>query len=119
MSVAAGTATPSAPPWMGRLLSHGFAAVLLVIYPLIVPDFWAFQIGAHADDPLAMYLEDVFTLPANLAGVPGISFNVGFDRDHLPIGMQLIGPHFREDLLLRTAHAYQQVTAWHKEVPQL
>src|SRR5512143_735387 len=79
----------------------------------------AFKIGAHADDPLAMYLEDVFTLPANLAGVPGISFNVGFDRDALPIGMQLIGPHFREDLLLRTAHAYQQVTDWHRKVPQV
>jgi len=79
----------------------------------------AFKIGAHADDPLAMYLEDVFTLPANLAGVPGISFNVGFDRQELPIGLQLIGPPFREDVLLRAAHAYQQVTDWHKRAPQL
>ena len=79
----------------------------------------AFKIGAHADDPLAMYLEDVFTLPANLAGVPGISFNVGFDKDNLPVGLQLIGPHFREDLLLRAAHAYQQVTDWHKRQPEL
>lgn len=79
----------------------------------------AFKIGAHADDPLAMYLEDVFTLPANLAGSPGISFNVGFDRDHLPVGMQLIGPHFREDLLLGAAHAYQQVTDWHTMAPPL
>ncbi len=79
----------------------------------------AFRIGAHADDPLAMYLEDVFTLPANLAGVPGISFNVGFDRQNLPVGMQLIGPHFREDLLLAAAHAYQQVTDWHRRAPEL
>ncbi len=79
----------------------------------------AFKIGAHADDPLAMYLEDVFTLPANLAGAPGVSFNVGFDRDGLPVGMQLIGPQFREDLLLEAAHAYQQVTNWHTEVPKL
>ncbi|HEX9116961.1 MAG TPA: Asp-tRNA(Asn)/Glu-tRNA(Gln) amidotransferase subunit GatA [Anaerolineae bacterium] len=79
----------------------------------------AFKIGAHADDPLAMYLEDVFTLPANLAGVPGISFNVGFDRDGLPVGMQLIGPPFREDILLSAAHAYQQVTDWHRRSPQL
>jgi len=79
----------------------------------------AFRIGAHANDPLAMYLEDVFTLPANLAGVPGISFNVGFDQDHLPIGMQLIGPHFREDILLGATHAYQQVTDWHTVVPPL
>jgi aspartyl-tRNA(Asn)/glutamyl-tRNA(Gln) amidotransferase subunit A len=79
----------------------------------------AFEIGAHANDPLAMYLEDVFTLPANLAGVPGISFNVGFDPRKLPVGLQLIGPYFREDLLLRAAHAYQQVTDWHVRAPAL
>ncbi len=79
----------------------------------------AFEIGAHADDPLSMYLEDVFTLPANLAGVPGISFNVGFDHQDLPVGMQLIGPYFREDLLLRAADAYQQVTDWHVRAPAL
>jgi aspartyl-tRNA(Asn)/glutamyl-tRNA(Gln) amidotransferase subunit A len=79
----------------------------------------AFEIGAHANDPLAMYLEDVFTLPANLAGVPGISFNVGFDQRNLPVGLQLIGPYFREDLLLRAAHAYQQVTDWHVRAPAL
>jgi aspartyl-tRNA(Asn)/glutamyl-tRNA(Gln) amidotransferase subunit A len=79
----------------------------------------AFTIGAHGDDPLSMYLEDVFTLPANLAGVPGISFNVGFDSNHLPVGLQLIGPHFREDLLLHIAGAYQQVTDWHKQTPKL
>ena len=79
----------------------------------------SFKIGEHVNDPLAMYLEDVFTLPANLAGVPGISFNVGFDKNNLPIGLQLIGPHFREDLLLRVTHAYQQVTDWHKKQPAL
>jgi aspartyl-tRNA(Asn)/glutamyl-tRNA(Gln) amidotransferase subunit A len=77
----------------------------------------AFKIGAHGDDPLAMYLEDVFTLPANLAGVPGISFPVGFDGAGLPVGMQLMAAHFREDLLLQTAHGYQQVTDWHLKVP--
>jgi aspartyl-tRNA(Asn)/glutamyl-tRNA(Gln) amidotransferase subunit A len=79
----------------------------------------AFVIGAHANDPLAMYLEDVFTLPANLAGVPGISFNVGFDAQNLPVGMQLIGSYFREDVLLRAAHAYQQATEWHRKEPKL
>ncbi len=79
----------------------------------------AFKIGEHVNDPLAMYLEDVFTLPASLAGVPGISFNVGFDKNNLPVGLQLIGPHFREDLLLRVTHAYQQVTDWHKKQPKL
>jgi aspartyl-tRNA(Asn)/glutamyl-tRNA(Gln) amidotransferase subunit A len=77
----------------------------------------AFAAGAHADDPLAMYLEDVFTLPANLAGVPGISFPVGFDGQGLPIGLQLTAPRFREELLLQTAHAYQQATDWHTKIP--
>ncbi|HLF82216.1 MAG TPA: Asp-tRNA(Asn)/Glu-tRNA(Gln) amidotransferase subunit GatA, partial [Anaerolineales bacterium] len=79
----------------------------------------AFAIGQHGDDPLAMYLEDVFTLPANLAGIPGISLPVGFDSDGLPIGMQLMAPHLGEDRLFRAAHAYQQATAWHTEVPPL
>ena len=79
----------------------------------------AFRAGAHADDPLAMYLEDVFTLPANLAGVPGISFPVGFDGQGLPIGLQLIAPRFREDVLLRAAHVCQQATDWHTRAPNL
>jgi aspartyl-tRNA(Asn)/glutamyl-tRNA(Gln) amidotransferase subunit A len=65
-----------------------------------------------------MYLEDVFTLPASLAGVPGISFPVGFDGKGLPVGLQLIAPHFREDLLFKGTHAYQQVTEWHKTHPK-
>ena len=77
----------------------------------------AFEIGAHKGDPLSMYLEDVFTLPASLAGIPGISFPVGFDEKGLPIGMQLLAPHFREDALLNTTHIYQQVTDWHKKRP--
>jgi aspartyl-tRNA(Asn)/glutamyl-tRNA(Gln) amidotransferase subunit A len=79
----------------------------------------AFKIGAHADDPLAMYLEDAFTLPANLAGIPGISLPGGFDEEKLPIGLQLLGPWFREDLLLQTAHAFQHVTDWHIRSPAL
>jgi aspartyl-tRNA(Asn)/glutamyl-tRNA(Gln) amidotransferase subunit A len=77
----------------------------------------AFEIGAHKGDPLAMYLEDVFTLPASLAGVPGISFPVGFDDQRLPVGLQLIAPHFREDLLFQTTNVYQQSTEWHKKRP--
>jgi aspartyl-tRNA(Asn)/glutamyl-tRNA(Gln) amidotransferase subunit A len=79
----------------------------------------AFRIGEHSDDPLAMYLEDIFTIPANLAGIPGIAFPVGFDDSGLPIDMQLMGPQFREDLLLRIAHAYQQETDWHKKRPPI
>lgn len=77
----------------------------------------AFRIGEHGDDPLAMYLEDVFTLPTNLAGVPGLAFPVGFDAQGLPIGMQLMGPHFGEEILFRAAHAYQQATYWHLRQP--
>ncbi len=79
----------------------------------------AFKIGAHGDDPLAMYLEDVFTLPANLAGVPGLAFPVGFDAAGLPVGMQLMGRHFNEATLFKLAHAYQQVTEWHLARPEL
>ena len=79
----------------------------------------AFCLGQHTDDPLAMYLEDVFTLPANLAGVPGLAFPVGFDGKQMPVGMQLMGPHFREEILFHIAHAYQQVTDWHLHKPEL
>jgi aspartyl-tRNA(Asn)/glutamyl-tRNA(Gln) amidotransferase subunit A len=77
----------------------------------------AFRIDEHRDDPLSMYLEDIFTLPANLAGLPGLAFSVGFDNQGLPVGMQLMGPHFREDLLFYIAHQYQRITDWHTRQP--
>jgi aspartyl-tRNA(Asn)/glutamyl-tRNA(Gln) amidotransferase subunit A len=77
----------------------------------------AFKLGEHAGDPLAMYLEDVFTLPTNLAGIPGLAFPVGFDTDGLPVGMQLLGAHFREEILFSAAHAYQAGTGWHLRAP--
>ncbi|HLV34733.1 MAG TPA: amidase family protein, partial [Spirillospora sp.] len=79
----------------------------------------AFRFGEKTDDPLKMYLEDVFTLPASLAGVPGLNIPCGFDSQHLPIGLQLIAPAFSEDLLLKVGHAYQQVTTWHQRQPVL
>ena len=79
----------------------------------------AFKIGAHSGDPLSMYLEDIFTLPANLAGIPGLAFPVGFDKKDLPIGLQLMGPHFQEALLLNLANAYQGHTDWHTKRPPL
>jgi aspartyl-tRNA(Asn)/glutamyl-tRNA(Gln) amidotransferase subunit A len=79
----------------------------------------AFRIGEHSDDPLAMYLEDILTIPANLAGIPALTFPVGFDESGLPIGMQLMGPHYREDILLMAAHAYQAATDWHRVRPLL
>jgi aspartyl-tRNA(Asn)/glutamyl-tRNA(Gln) amidotransferase subunit A len=72
-----------------------------------------FKIGERMDDPLAMYLSDVCTLPINIAGVPGISVPAGF-TDGLPIGMQVIGKPFGEETILRVAYAYEQATEWHK-----
>jgi aspartyl-tRNA(Asn)/glutamyl-tRNA(Gln) amidotransferase subunit A len=77
----------------------------------------AFKIGEHGDDPLSMYLEDIFTMPANLAGVPGLAFPVGVDEAGLPVGMQLMASHFREDVLFRLARLYQQATDWHMRMP--
>ena len=79
----------------------------------------AFKIGEHTDDPLAMYLEDVFTLPINLAGVPGLAFPVGFDEKQLPIDMQLISAPFGEEILFQIANCYQSTTYWHKKQPEL
>jgi aspartyl-tRNA(Asn)/glutamyl-tRNA(Gln) amidotransferase subunit A len=77
----------------------------------------AFRLGEKQGDPLSMYLADIFTIPANLAGIPGMAFPVGFDRIGLPIGMQLMAPPFREDLLFWATHAYQMTTDWHQHVP--
>jgi aspartyl-tRNA(Asn)/glutamyl-tRNA(Gln) amidotransferase subunit A len=96
---------------------RAFAQVEAIACP--VAPTTAFPIGGHGDDPLSMYLEDVFTLPANLAGVPGLSFPVGFDESGLPIGMQLNGPALSEPLLLSLADAYQRVTDWHRRAPGL
>ena len=66
-----------------------------------------------------MYLEDIYTLPANLAGIPGIAIPVGLSDQGMPVGMQLMGKHFDEATLFKLAHAYQQVTEWHKEKPTM
>jgi aspartyl-tRNA(Asn)/glutamyl-tRNA(Gln) amidotransferase subunit A len=79
----------------------------------------AFKIGQNTDDPLQMYLADVFTIPASLAGIPGLSVPCGFDNQGLPIGLQLLGPAFAEAILLRAGHAYEQATEWHKQRPRI
>ncbi len=99
-----------------RDFEKAFESVDVIAAP--VAPSTAFRIGEHSDDPLAMYLEDVFTLPANLGGVPGLAFPVGFDSRGLPIGIQLMGPHFREEILFKAAHAYQLVTDWHQRKPE-
>jgi aspartyl-tRNA(Asn)/glutamyl-tRNA(Gln) amidotransferase subunit A len=79
----------------------------------------AFKIGEKVDDPLQMYLSDVFTLALSLAGLPGLSLPCGFDADGLPIGLQIMGGAFDETAVLRVAHAYEQTTDWHKRRPSL
>ncbi|MDP3839817.1 MAG: amidase family protein, partial [Methylococcales bacterium] len=76
----------------------------------------AFKIGEKSDDPIAMYLGDIYTLPISLAGVPAVSIPVGFS-DNLPVGLQIIGDYFNEAKLLNVAHQYQQVTDWHRQSP--
>ncbi|MDD4924094.1 MAG: Asp-tRNA(Asn)/Glu-tRNA(Gln) amidotransferase subunit GatA [Dehalococcoidales bacterium] len=77
-----------------------------------------FKIGEKAQDPVQMYLSDVFTIPINIAGVPAITIPAGF-ADGLPIGLQVIGKPFAEEKILKVAHAYQQATEWHKKKPKL
>jgi aspartyl-tRNA(Asn)/glutamyl-tRNA(Gln) amidotransferase subunit A len=76
----------------------------------------AFTIGEKADDPVSMYLSDIYTIATNLAGLPGLSIPAGFVND-LPIGIQLTGKHFDESMLLNAAYQYQQETDWHKKIP--
>ena len=76
----------------------------------------AFNLGEKADDPITMYLSDIYTIAVNLAGLPGLSLPVGFVGQR-PVGLQLIGDYFAEDRLLNVAHRYQQVTDWHARAP--
>jgi aspartyl-tRNA(Asn)/glutamyl-tRNA(Gln) amidotransferase subunit A len=78
----------------------------------------AFELGSKTTDPVAMYLEDIYTLAVNLAGLPALSMPAGF-YDHRPLGLQLIGNHFTESTLLSTAHQFQQATDWHTRKPPL
>jgi aspartyl-tRNA(Asn)/glutamyl-tRNA(Gln) amidotransferase subunit A len=73
----------------------------------------AFALGEKVNDPLQMYLSDIYTIPVNLAGTCAMSLPCGFSADERPIGLQLIGKPFDEATLLRTAHAYEQATDWH------
>ncbi|MDP3701662.1 MAG: Asp-tRNA(Asn)/Glu-tRNA(Gln) amidotransferase subunit GatA [Hylemonella sp.] len=78
----------------------------------------AWQLGDKSDDPVAAYLADIYTLPASLAGLPGMSLPVGFGAGHMPVGMQLIGNVLQEGKLLNIAHRYQQVTDFHLRTPE-
>jgi aspartyl-tRNA(Asn)/glutamyl-tRNA(Gln) amidotransferase subunit A len=77
----------------------------------------AWKLGAQSDDPVAAYLADIFTLPASLAGLPGMSIPAGFGEADMPVGLQLIGNYFGEGALLHAAHAFQQATDFHLRSP--
>ena len=77
------------------------------------------KIGDNVNDPLKMYLMDVLSVTANLAGIPGLSIPAGFSKSGLPIGMQLLGPHFSEDLLFKVGHAFEQETKFYERKPNL
>ncbi len=98
-----------------RDFDEAFAACDVVAGPTAPTP--AFPIGAKADDPLAMYLSDVYTVSANLAGLPGVSVPCGFTKAGLPIGLQLLAPPFEEERLLRAARTYEAATDWHTRRP--
>jgi aspartyl-tRNA(Asn)/glutamyl-tRNA(Gln) amidotransferase subunit A len=103
-----------------RLIARDFAQAFercdLILGP--TSPTTAFPIGAKASDPVQMYLNDIFTVSAPLAGLPALSIPCGFDDAGLPIGLQLTGNHFSEARMLGAAHRYQQATDWHLRVPK-
>jgi aspartyl-tRNA(Asn)/glutamyl-tRNA(Gln) amidotransferase subunit A len=77
----------------------------------------AFKVGERSDDPLQMYLSDIFTISTNLAGIPAISIPCGLSEKKLPVGLQILGKHFDEETLLRAAYAFEQHTGFHNKIP--
>jgi len=96
---------------------EAFKDVDLIVGPVTATT--AFKLGEKIDDPLSMYLVDLYTVSANLAGIGGIAFPCGFSAAGLPIGLQLQAPPFEEERLLRAAHMFQQATDWHKRFPAM
>jgi aspartyl-tRNA(Asn)/glutamyl-tRNA(Gln) amidotransferase subunit A len=102
-----------------RLIARDFAAAFRRCDVIVGPTSptTAFRIGEKIDDPVQMYLNDIYTIPANLAGLPGMSIPCGFDDQGLPVGLQIIGDYFSEAKMLGAAHQYQLATDWHLRTP--
>ncbi|HEX2770011.1 MAG TPA: Asp-tRNA(Asn)/Glu-tRNA(Gln) amidotransferase subunit GatA, partial [Geobacteraceae bacterium] len=98
------------------LIMHDFIRALENVDVILTPvaPTPAFKIGEKVNDPLQMYLSDIFTIPVNLAGTCGMSVPAGFSSDGLPIGMQLVGRPFGEETIIRAAYTFEQATQWHK-----
>jgi aspartyl-tRNA(Asn)/glutamyl-tRNA(Gln) amidotransferase subunit A len=106
-----------------RLIAEDFARAFRQCDIILGPTApsTAFRAGEKADDPVAMYLQDIYTIAVNLAGLPGMSIPAGFaevDGKQLPVGLQVIGNYFDEARMLNAGHAYQQVTDWHQRMPE-
>jgi aspartyl-tRNA(Asn)/glutamyl-tRNA(Gln) amidotransferase subunit A len=101
-----------------RLISDDFRRAFAQVDVIMGPTSptVAFNLGEKVDDPITMYLSDIYTIAVNLAGLPALSLPVGFVGEH-PVGLQLIGNYFAEDRLLNVAHRYQQITDWHSRAP--
>jgi aspartyl-tRNA(Asn)/glutamyl-tRNA(Gln) amidotransferase subunit A len=101
-----------------RLIKNDFVAALNEVDLILGPTTpnLAWKLDEKSNDPVAAYLEDIYTITANLAGIPGLSMPAGF-VDGLPVGVQLLAPYFQEGRLLNVAHQYQQVTDWHTRAP--
>ena len=99
------------------LIKQDFDKAFLKLDAIITPTAptTAFKIGEKADNPLSMYLSDVYTISANLSGIPAISIPCGFSKERLPVGLQILAKPFDEAMLFRIAHTYEQNTPWHKE----
>ena len=102
-----------------RLIARDFAEAFKACDVIMGPaaPSVAFDLGARTQDPVQMYLDDLYTIPINLAGLPGLSIPCGFGAQGRPVGLQVVGNYWSEALMLRAAHAYQQATDWHRRVP--
>ena len=103
-----------------RRIADDFAAAFKTVDVIAGPvaPTPAFRLGEKLNDPLAMYLGDIYTISTNLAGLPGISVPCGLTANKLPVGLQLQAPALNEARLLQVAHQFQQLTAWHLETPE-
>ncbi len=101
---------------IGLDFQGAFKSCDLIIGPVAPTTAW--DRGAKSSDPVAMYLEDIYTLGVSLAGLPGMSVPCGFGESSMPIGLQIIGNYFDEGRMLKAAHHYQQVTEWHQQRPE-
>jgi aspartyl-tRNA(Asn)/glutamyl-tRNA(Gln) amidotransferase subunit A len=104
-----------------QLLRRDFAQAFTQCDAILTPTSptAAFKIGEKSSDPLQMYLADIFTIAVNLAGVCGLSLPCGFTAGGLPIGLQMIGPEWGDETILRVARTYEQTTSWHQKLPNL